>query len=132
MEKAVAILVIINFFIIGCSHVYQRQGWKEFFVMLQSKGRAGAFANGFLSLGMGGLIVAFHNVWTGIPIILTLVGWAYLVKASTVFLFPNWGVRSMESVQSASPIKFVVAGGGMIAIALLLTIYISQGGYDSA
>lgn len=129
MEKAVAILVIVNFLVIGCSHVYQREGWREFFALLQSKGRAGAFTNGFLSLGMGSMIVAFHNVWTGIPIILTLMGWAYLAKAATVFMFPDLGVRSMESVRSAKSIKFVIAGGGMIAIALLLTIHISQGGY---
>jgi len=61
--------------VIGLSHVAQPRAWVEFFVWLRGKGHAGVFVNGFLSLGFGSFIVAFHNVWNGLPVILTLLGW---------------------------------------------------------
>ena len=65
MEKSVAIFATINFLIIGLSHIIQHKGWQEFFHVLHASGRAGAFANGFLTLLPGSIIVAFHNVWSG-------------------------------------------------------------------
>ena len=75
MEEAIEIFATINFVIIGFSHIFQHRAWAEFFLLLSKQGRAGAFANGFLTLVTGSLIVAFHNVWTGIPVVLTIIGW---------------------------------------------------------
>lgn len=131
MEKAIAIFAMIQFIIIGCSHVLQRQAWREFFVLLHSQGRAGAFANGFLTLITGSLIVAFHNVWSGAPVILTLVGWAYLVKSAVIFVHPDWGLRSMAQVEHSSPAKFRIAGFGMLGIAGLLGVFLLTDVYES-
>ena len=130
MEKAIAIMAIINFVIMGLSHLFQHQAWKEFFLLLASKGRAGAFANGFLTLVMGSLIVSFHNVWSGLPVVLTLLGWAYLVKSTVIFLHPEWNVRSMAAVEHAPVMKFRVAGFCLLSIAAVLAICIVTGGYS--
>ena len=130
MEKSIAVMAIINFVIMGLSHIFQHQAWKEFFLLLASKGRAGAFANGFLTLVMGSLIVSFHNVWTGLPIVLTLLGWAYVLKSTIIFLHPEWNVRSMEGVERAPALKFRVAGTCLLAIAAALVVSIARGYYS--
>ncbi len=79
-----------------------------------------AFANGFLSLIMGSLIVAFHNVWSGIPVILTVLGWSFVLKAAIVFIAPNLGLRSMAKIRSDNSRKFIIPGVIMIVVALAL------------
>ena len=59
VERAIEIFAAINFLILGLSHVFQHRAWTEFFVRLREKGHPGAFANGFLTLFTGSLIVAF-------------------------------------------------------------------------
>ena len=129
MEKSVAIFATINFLIIGLSHLIQHNGWREFFRVLHANGRAGAFANGFLTLFTGSVIVAFHNVWSGVPVLLTLIGWAYLAKSLAIFLLPEWGVRSMATVQHASVMKFRVAGVGLLALAVTCGTCVAAGMY---
>ncbi len=76
MERAIQVFAMINLVAIGLSHVVQPRVWAEFFVALRDKGDRGVFVVGFMSLAFGSLIVAFHNVWLGLPMVLTILGWA--------------------------------------------------------
>ena len=129
MAESMAIFASINFTIIGISHVVQSKAWLEFFQKLHSIGKAGAFANGLLTLLMGSLIVSFHNVWNGVPIVLTLVGWCYILKSTIIFLNPEWNLRSMKSAETASPTKCRVAGVGLLGIALVMVVCVVSGQY---
>jgi uncharacterized protein YjeT (DUF2065 family) len=129
MAEPIAIFVSINFTIIGLSHIVQTEAWREFFRQLHSIGKAGAFANGFFTLLMGSLIVSFHNVWNGVPAILTLIGWCYILKSTIIFLNPEWNLRSMKSVETASPAKARLAGLGLLGIALTLVVCVAAGQY---
>ena len=120
MQQAIQTFAAINFLIIGLSHVFQHRAWAEFFVLLHRQGRPGAFANGFLSLITGSLIVAFHNVWSGIPVILTVLGWSFVLKAAIVFIAPNLGLRSMAQVRPDASRKLIIPGVIMIVVALAL------------
>jgi hypothetical protein len=93
-----------------------RRDWIEFFVWLRGKGHAGVFANGFLSLGFGSFIFAFHNVWDGLPVVLTIFGWAQVVKGLVCFVFPQIGMRSLQRVSPDRAREFVV--GGLLFLAL--------------
>ena len=84
------------------------------------QGRPGAFANGFLSLFTGTLIVAFHNVWSGIPVALTLIGWAMVLKGAVVFIMPDWGLRSIARVRKENSRILILPGVVMIGIAVAL------------
>jgi hypothetical protein len=37
--------------------------------------------DGFLNLAVASAIIAFHNVWSGILAVLTLLGWCLLIKS---------------------------------------------------
>ena len=129
MAETIAIFASINFTIIGLSHLVQTEAWREFFQQLHSIGKPGAFANGFITLLMGSLIVSFHNVWNGVPALLTLIGWGYILKSTIIFLNPEWNLRSMKSVDTASPIKVRLAGLGLLGIALTMAACVASGQY---
>lgn len=120
MEQAVQIFALIQLAIIGVSHIVQPRAWTAFFLWLREKGEAGIFATAFLSLVFGSIIVAFHNVWTGIPLVLTLLGWAQVAKALVYFLWPSYGLRKMQLVSEERAHIFVLPGAALLLIAGLL------------
>jgi hypothetical protein len=110
MERAVEIYAVINFVVIGFSHLLQPRAWIAFFVALREKGAVGVFATAFMSLVFGSIIVAFHNVWTGLPLVLTLIGWAQVIKALIYFAFPQFGLRQLQIPSEKRSYAFVLAG----------------------
>lgn len=116
MERSVEILAAVHCAVIGLSHLLQPRAWVEFFVRLRGWGRAGVFCNGFLSLGIGSVIVAFHNVWTGPAAVLTAFGWAQVAKAMVSFVAPQIGLRSLKRVSPDRAWTFVAAGGVLLAL----------------
>jgi len=124
VERSIEILAVIQFGVIGLSHIVQHRAWAEFFIWLRSKGHAGVFINGFLSLGAGSFIVAFHRVWTGIPLLLTVIGILNLVKATHSFLWPALSMRSMNRVSLERSREFAAAGLILIAMAGVLLFHL--------
>ena len=120
METAVEMFAAVNFVIIGLSHITQPTAWAEFFVWLRERGHAGVFVNGFISLGFGSIVVAFHNVWTGIPAILTVYGWLLILKALIAFTLPSYAMKSLQLVNPGNAKKFAVAGFGLLVLGGLL------------
>lgn len=120
MIRQVELFAVIHFTVMGLSHIVMRRVWAELFVILGRQGRAGAFAHGFLSLFFGSIVVAFHNVWSGLPAVLTVVGWAYLVKAALCFLAPGLQARSLARVSPARDWEFILPGAAYLIVAGLL------------
>lgn len=116
MERAVELYAIINFTVIGISHVVRPRAWVDFFVCLREHGEAGVFVIALLNLIFGSIIVAFHNVWSGIPLVLTVVGWANVVKALIYFAFPTVGLRRLQFLSHRR--ANLVVGGGIIFLVL--------------
>jgi hypothetical protein len=120
MERSVEVLAIIWFGVLGLSHLLQPKAWAAFFILLRDKGEVGAFLDGFLNLPMAGVIIGFHNVWSGIPIVLTLVGWGLLIKSLLRFCLPKQGLMMMARVSMERSWEFQVAGAALVVLAGLL------------
>ncbi|HJP61685.1 MAG TPA: hypothetical protein VJ865_16875 [Gemmatimonadaceae bacterium] len=120
MERSVEILAIILFGITGLSHIVQPRAWVDFFILLRNKGEAGAFVDGFLNLPLGGFIVGFHNTWSGISLVLTLVGWALVFKSLIRFCAPKHALKLMARVSMERSWEFQAAGAGLVALAGIL------------
>jgi len=120
MERAVEIFAVIHLGITGLSHILAPQAWIDFFVQLRKKGHPGVFFVGFMSLFFGSIIAAFYNVWSGLGLVLTLLGWAHVLKALLYFLFPAHGMRWLRRVDPEKPNHFVVAGAGLLVLAGLV------------
>jgi hypothetical protein len=120
MERSVEILAIVFFGVVGLSHILQHKAWAEFFLLLRGKGEAGAFVDGFLNLPLAGFIIGFHNVWSGIPLVLTLVGWGLLIKSLIRFCAPKQALRLIARVSLERSWEFQIAGAFLVALAGLL------------
>jgi uncharacterized protein YjeT (DUF2065 family) len=120
LEQATAAFAAIYFFGIGLSHLVQPHAWVEFFTWLREKGRAGMFVEGFLSLGFGAWVVSFHNVWSGLPVVLTLVGWGQVLKGLVRFAAPQLSLRMYGRVTPERAWQFRIGGCGALALSGLL------------
>ena len=127
MERSVEVLAVTLFGVIGLSHLLQPEAWVEYFVLLRSKGSPGAFMDGFLHLPLAGAIIGFHNVWSGIPVVLTLVGWALLIKSLLRFCLPKQGLRMMARVSLDRLWELRLAGAALVGFAVLLGYGVYRG-----
>jgi hypothetical protein len=124
MESAVQIFAAINFLAMGLSHIVQHRAWKEFFVFLHARGNVSNFINAFLALGMGSLIFAFHRVWSGIPLLLTLYALTSLAKGALFLIAPQVGLRSMENATTKDSRLFIAPGMLLIAFGTALLYHV--------
>ena len=120
MERSTELFAAICLLVVGFSHIAQPQAWVDFFTRLRDKGPAGVLIVAFLSLPFGAFIVAFHNVWSGLPIILTLFGWAQVIKGSLYLIAPQLGMRSLSRVTPERSWMFVVGGAFSLCISAVL------------
>ena len=120
MERSIEVFAVILLGVIGLSHLVQPKAWVDYFILLRGKGEAGAFLDGFLHLPLAGFIIAFHNVWSGIPAVLTVLGWCFLIKGLLRFCVPQLGLRMMGRVSVERAWEFQAAGAALVALAGLL------------
>jgi len=123
METAIERFTVLSYFVICLSHVLQPRAWVQFFTNLRAKGDAGIFVVAFLHLPFGLLIVSFHNVWTGIPAVVTVLGWANVLKGTLYFLFPAVGMKSIGRVRMERAHEFVIAGVVGVLVLSALVAY---------
>lgn len=120
MEIAVTKLAIICFFVIGVSHIVQPRVWARFFMEMHGKGEVGSFLNALLHFPLGVVIVSFHDVWSGLPVVLTLMGWGLVIKSFIYFVFPRHGMKILGRISLERSGGFVVAGAFSVGVSLLL------------
>lgn len=124
METSIEKLVAISFLVIGLSHIFQPRAWIRFFMMLREKGEVGSILNGLLHFPLGILIVSFHNVWHGIPLGVTIMGWGLVIKSLLYLTYPKHGMRMLSQINEERSSGFVIAGvvavglSGLIAFSL--------------
>ena len=120
MELAVTSLAIICFFVVGISHIVQPHVWAQFFIDMRARGEVGSFLNALLHFPLGVVIVSFHNVWSGLPVVLTLIGWGLVLKSFIYFVFPGYGLKMLSRVSTERSRGFIVAGLFSVGISGLL------------
>src|SRR3954470_2817298 len=116
MQIGIETLVAVGFLIIGLSHIFQAQAWSEFFIRFRDKGRAGSLQLGLLHLPMALLIVSFHNIWYGLPMLVTIIGWGQLLKSLFYLVWPQHGLRMLGTITTERSWRFIA--GGLFSIAV--------------
>ncbi|MEM8783693.1 MAG: hypothetical protein AAGE65_12680 [Planctomycetota bacterium] len=111
---------MINLSVIGVSHIVRPRTWVALFRRLSDQGEAGVLVVALLSLGFGSIIVAFHNVWSGLPIVLTLLGWSQVMKAFVYFTWPAYGLQKLRFITEERANLLIVPGVVFLLIAALL------------
>lgn len=113
---------------IGLSHIVQPRAWAELFMQWRDKGLPGVFYTGLLHFSFGALIVAFHNVWRGLPLIVTLLGWGWTIKGLLYLTYPRHGMKMLARVSTERSYEFVIAGIVLVGIAAVITYSLAAGG----
>ena len=117
IEESTRMLAAIVLLAVGLSHILQPRAWVELFVRLRERGEAGALLNGGMTLVTGAVVVSFHNVWRGLPVVLTVIGWLWVIKGTLYLLQPGLGVRSMRLVSPETANRFAIPGLGLVLLA---------------
>jgi hypothetical protein len=111
VQTAVEWLVAACFFVVGLSHILQPGARVEFFHRFREKGAVGSFAAGPPAPSTRALDrCLFHNVWRGLPLVVTLIGWSQLLKSFLYLGFPGHGLRMLGYISIERSWRFVVAG----------------------
>jgi uncharacterized protein YjeT (DUF2065 family) len=111
---------------LGMSQLYATQHWQSYYRKLGAMGENGVRLNGLVSLFIGGPIVIFHNVWSGPPLLLTLLGWFLLLESAMCLILPRAGVAGLMDVDDktrggiikGTGVALVVVGGVLCVHAL--------------
>jgi hypothetical protein len=120
VEQATQVFAAVSLLVIGLSHLLQPKAWVAYFQALAGQGEAGAFVEGFLCLTFGGIIVGFHNIWHGPALVLTLLGWAQVLKGLGRFVAPRLAIQIMARASLERAWLFRVGG----VVGLLLSGFI--------
>ena len=91
---------------VGISIFLHRQFWAEMLVEISDQ-KSVLILFGFFFLPFGLLIVKVHNVWVLSPlVVITLLGWAMIIKSIAWLVFPHQIRRLVPSVAFIS--KWIV------------------------
>ncbi|MEX0628116.1 MAG: hypothetical protein WEB63_03005 [Cucumibacter sp.] len=114
--SAVQFIMAATGVLMGLSHIVQPKMWVGFFGRLHEQGESGVVTRVMIELWPAILIVAFHQVWSGPGIVLTLYGWALSLKIVIGLLAPQIAVRGLALSQGGQW-RFVGAGVVLLVIA---------------
>jgi hypothetical protein len=115
VQAAIQLFAAINFLAVGASHVAQPRAWLRLFASLRQH-EWGPLAVGLHGLAVGSLIISFHNVWSGIPIALTVVGWALVIKNGLYLLSPKLGQKGLRLADEHRTGRVIIAGAGLFLL----------------
>ena len=121
MKVAIEKLVALCCFVIGLSHIVQARAWAELFIRWREMGNVGVFYTALLHFCFGAIIVAFHNVWHGLPMLVTFLGWAWTIKGTLYLVYPTHGMRMLRRVSIDRSWEFALAGVVLVMIAAITT-----------
>jgi len=113
-------LTALGFVVTGLSHIAAPRVWARFFIDMREKGEVAGFYNAYVHIPLGLLIVAFHPVWSGPGLLVTLIGWALTLKGGLYFLWPALALRSMAHVSEEKAGRFRIAGAVALALGLVI------------
>jgi hypothetical protein len=120
MARSIEVFALLSLVVVALSHIFRPTAWAAYFDLLRRQGAAGVMVNGMMALSFGAIIVSFHNVWSGPAIVVTLLGWAQVLKGALHLCIPGIGERSLGLVRTDANRKFVAAGIVMLLLSLVV------------
>ncbi len=122
---AVQALLALPFLIMGLSHIFQPKIWIDFFSYSHGLGTTGVVLRIFcLELVPAMVIIAFHLVWTGPEIILTIYGVLLSTKITLGLLIPSLGLKSLAMADQHGRKSLQVAGVLLVLLSIICFVAI--------
>jgi hypothetical protein len=126
-QHAIQLFSLINFTVFGLTLIFQPAAWGALFGWLRHQGTPGALGYGSYCLSFGSIVVAFHQVWHGLLVVLTLAGWFDVVVGAICLLLPSAGLGIME-LPERSPGVCRMGGLACLVVAAVILIALLPGG----
>lgn len=116
--SAVQLIMFFACILMGLSHILQPKMWVDYFRQMQTTGHSALITRTMtFELWPALILVSLHQVWAGPGIILTVYGWALLLKCTISLLFPQLGMRSLKQIERGKK-GIIIAGFALIFIGL--------------
>ncbi|MDB2414216.1 hypothetical protein N9W34_00415 [Rickettsiales bacterium] len=119
MEQAVLLMAGISMLVFGLSYFFRAKEWDAWLLHTEKRGNRASLVFGSVNLLLGSFIVAFHPVWEGIPLILTIMGILAVCKGFSYLLFPQWLPTKLKYVNTSEKPLLQASGIVFIIISLL-------------
>lgn len=127
MLLAVELMAGLVLTALGVSYLLRMQDWIDWLGNLQLKGRRGSLTLGLVLVIGGSFVVAFHPVWQGIPLVLTLFGLFAFIKGTMILLFPGWFPGQLERLYPHFKAVVKIKAALTLAVGLLMLWDVYQG-----
>jgi uncharacterized protein YjeT (DUF2065 family) len=98
MEAGIERLAALAFLVNGLSQLAAPGAWARLFIAMRERGDIGGLLNAYLHFPIGIMILAFHWVWNGPGLIVTLIGCALTFKGVLYLTWPRLALRSLAHV----------------------------------
>lgn len=128
METGVERLAALVLILTCASHIAAPAAWVRLFGAVREQGEAAGLINAAIHLPLGLMIAAFHPVWSWPGVVVTLIGWALVIKGAVHLVMPMLAHRTLKLVEGDEGVKHIRLGG-IVMLPLGLAIgWIALGG----
>lgn len=125
MVHAVQFMAGVSFLVLGFSMLLRGAEWTAWMRALERRGPESAVVLGAVTLTIGAFIVAFHPVWQGFPLVLTVIGWLAVAEGALYLLFPA-ALPCVLRLYLKCPQAVMRIGGAVTVVLGLYFLYVSQ------
>lgn len=117
----IAKLLGIMYVFVGLGMLFDGKYYKKMYdSMLKELGMV--YLGGVMAAVIGFLIVTYHNVWQGWPILVSLIGWLALLKGFMLLVLPDASLEMFKSMFKKVK-SFTVIGVFALALGLVFCYF---------
>lgn len=122
MELSIQFMAGVSLTLLGLSYLIATKDWIMWIENLERQGRKASLTIGSINLLIGSFILAFHWVWQGWPLLVTLIGAMALLKAATYLLCPGWLPAKLSKIHKQLP-GWLKTSGITLSIIGMVIVY---------
>jgi len=121
VEKVAAAVLCM----VGVSLLTSTPFWIAYYKRVVEMGHKGVRLNGTVSLVVGMTVILLHNVWSGVPVLLTLLGWLLVAESVICFLVPEMALTGFKSMKEEHQVRvYQGTGTALLALSILLVFHL--------
>ena len=120
MEQAIELMMAICFLLLGLSLLFRSGDWLDWMHFLQQRGTNSSIVLGMTNLLLGTFIIAFHWVWSGLAMIVTIFGCLFMFRALVLLMCPKFLPGMLKHVLEHHRSLIPFAGVFAAVVGLLL------------
>lgn len=120
MAYPIELMVAIGFLVMGLSMLFRTSDWQAWILHLQAQGHNTSLVLGSINLLLGSFIVAFHWVWEGVAMIVTIFGILFLCRSVVLLFCPAFLPKMLKKLAPRMDGLIMLSGLVITAVAVVL------------